>query len=110
MKLFATIVTASLLASLVTLLATTPGAAQSANQGVSARDTLAQSQSRRARTKIRVRPLYPYRHYHSLYPLPYDVEYPGPNARRECADRLVTEHRPSGTVIVPRMSCRWVRG
>ena len=105
MKLFATIVMTSLFCAF----AAAPGMAQSGNPGVSARDTLAQSQPR-ARTKIRVRPLYPYRQYHSLYPLPYNVEYPGPNARRECTDRLVTEHRPSGTVIVPRMSCRWVRG
>jgi hypothetical protein len=63
-----------------------------------------------ARTKLRVRPLYPYRHTNTPYPPPYDIEYPGPNAYRECVDRLVVEHRPSGTVIVPRMRCRWVRG
>jgi len=29
------------------------------------------------------------------------------NARRECRARLVQEYRPSGTVIVPRMTCWW---
>ena len=68
------------------------------------------SASRAPRTRIRVTPRYPYRNYHSLYPLPYDIEYPGPQRdapmrRRGC----VQEHRPSGTVIVPRMRCWWVR-
>jgi len=64
----------------------------------------------RPRTRLQVRPLYPYRRSNAIYPLPYDYEYPGPNARRECVDRYVTEYRPSGTVIVPRMRCWWVRG
>ncbi len=68
------------------------------------------SRARKARPRLRVQPLYPYRRYHSLYPLPYDVEYPGPNAKRACAARYVTEYRPSGTVVVPRMNCWWVRG
>jgi hypothetical protein len=106
MQPVATIVTALLFA----LLASAPGAAQSAGERVTAGNTVAPSEPRRARTKLRVQPVYPYRHYHSLYPVPYDVEYPGPNAKRECVDRYVTEHRPSGTVIVPRMRCRWVRG
>ncbi|MEA2981153.1 MAG: hypothetical protein QOF09_2976 [Alphaproteobacteria bacterium] len=67
-------------------------------------------QVRRARTRLQVRPIYPRRHYNSVYPVPYSFDYPGPNAKRECVDRYVTEHRPSGTVIVPRMRCRWVRG
>ncbi len=36
--------------------------------------------------------------------------YPGPNAVRQCTSRLVQEHRPSGTVIVPDMHCWWERG
>jgi hypothetical protein len=107
MRWVATIVMALLLG----LLDAAPGVAQSASQGVSAgSEALAQSQPRRARTRLRVQPVYPYRHYHSVYPVPYAAEYPGPNAKRECVDRFVTEHRPSGTVIVPRMRCRWVRG
>jgi len=35
---------------------------------------------------------------------------PGPNAVRVCDATYVQEHRPSGTVIVPHMSCVWRRG
>jgi hypothetical protein len=31
-------------------------------------------------------------------------------AYRQCQDWYDTEHRPSGTVIVPKMRCWWVRG
>jgi len=107
MKLVATIVAMSLLG----LLAVMPGQAQPAgNEGARAGEALAQSQPRRARPRIRVQPIYPYRRYHSIYPVPYPIEYPGPNAKRDCVARYVQEHRPSGTVIVPRMNCRWVRG
>jgi hypothetical protein len=101
----------------VGLLLAEPSLAQSAPQtdapgakAAAATDFSAQSRVRRARTRIRVQPLYPYRRYHSLYPLPYDIEYPGPNARRDCAVRYVNEYRPSGAVVVPRMNCWWVRG
>jgi hypothetical protein len=40
----------------------------------------------------------------------YPRYYPGPNAVRECTATYVQEFRPSGTVIVPRMSCVWRRG
>ena len=73
-------------------------------------EPLIQSRPRRARPQIRVQPLYPYRSYHTLYPPPYDIEFPGPNARRICTDWYAVEARPSGTVVVPRMRCRWVRG
>jgi hypothetical protein len=33
--------------------------------------------------------------------------YPGPNAVRVCNAQYVQEARPSGTVIVPHMSCYW---
>jgi hypothetical protein len=94
------------------LFAVSPAAAETARPpaGVeTATDFSAQSRPR-ARTRIRVQKYYPYRRFHALYPLPYDVEYPGPNARRDCSVRYVQEYRPSGTVIVPRMSCWWVRG
>jgi hypothetical protein len=71
---------------------------------------LAKNRPRQARPQIRVQPRYPYRHYHSLYPLPYSTDYPGPNAVRQCVDWYATEHRPSGTVIVPRMRCWWAPG
>jgi hypothetical protein len=107
MKLVATIVAASLLGLLVAM----PSQARAAaSEGVRAGEALAQSQSRRARPRIRVRPIYPYRRYHSVYPVPYPIEYPGPNAKRDCVAYYVQEHRPSGTVVVPRMNCRWVRG
>ena len=54
-----------------------------------------------------VYPRYPRRPYTTLYPLPYGIDYPGPNAVRQCVSRLVPEYRPSGTVIVPRMRCWW---
>jgi hypothetical protein len=104
MKLLAAIFTASLFG----LLAAGPGAAQPVDAG--ARNAQTQSQKQRARTRVRITPRYPYRRYHSLYPLPYPVEYPGPNAKRECVARYVTEHRVSGTVIVPKMHCWWVGG
>jgi hypothetical protein len=65
---------------------------------------------KRPPTRLRVRPIYPYRHTSTPYPPANNVDYPGPNAHRECTDALVVENRPSGTVIVPRMRCRWVRG
>lgn len=35
---------------------------------------------------------------------------PGPNAVRVCSASYVQEYRPSGTVIVPRMTCVWRHG
>jgi hypothetical protein len=64
----------------------------------------------RARPQIRVQPRYPYRRWHSPYPVPYTYEFPGPSAKRQCVTRYVTERRPSGPVVVPRMRCWWVRG
>jgi hypothetical protein len=93
------------------LVGVSPIAAETARPSADAQtatDFSAQSRPR-ARTRIRVQKYYPYRRWHALYPLPYDVEYPGPNARRDCSVRYVQEYRPSGTVIVPRMNCWWVR-
>jgi hypothetical protein len=66
------------------------------------------SQPRKSRPQLRINPRYPYRNFHVVYPLPYDVEYPGPNGQRRCVNQYVRESRPSGTVIVPRMRCAWV--
>jgi hypothetical protein len=60
--------------------------------------------ARRPPTRLRVHPNYyqqqdVYPHYN-----------PGPNAVRVCNATYVQEYRPSGTVIVPRMSCYWTRG
>ena len=35
---------------------------------------------------------------------------PGPDAVRDCTAHYVQEFRPSGTVIVPRMTCYWRHG
>lgn len=37
----------------------------------------------------------------------YPRYFPGHNAVRVCNAAYVQEYRPSGTVIVPRMSCTW---
>lgn len=109
MKAMATILLAALIGS--TLAA--PVAAQPATPRAEPEVLVRKPHPRprpRPRTRLYVRPLYPDRHFHSLYPLPYPVEYPGPNAHHECVDGYATEHRPSGTVITPRMNCRWVAG
>ena len=88
---------------------TRPMAGAKANDG--ATDVSAQSRRRRPAT-LTIRPRsypYPYRNFSTAYPLPYPVEYPGLNAARECRTRYVEDHRPSGTVIVPRVQCWWVR-
>jgi hypothetical protein len=68
--------------------------ASDAAQGVralhTASDLSAQRRARRARLRIDVRPARP------LY--------------RDCVAYLVVDPRPSGTVIIPRERCRWVRG
>lgn len=99
------------------LLADAPAIAAPLHRGRDANAATATDLSAQRRKRppasITVRPqrrAYPYRTQHSLYPLPYEVEYPGPNAVRQCTDRYVTELRPSGAVIVPRMRCWWVRG
>lgn len=75
-----------------------------------ATDVSAQRRLKRRVPQIRVTPRYPRRNYNSVYPLPYDYDYPGPSAKRACVARLVQEARPSGTVVVPRMRCWWVGG
>jgi len=59
---------------------------------------------RRPPTRLRVHPYY--YQQEDVYPR-YN---PGPNAVRVCNATYVQEYRPSGTVIVPRMSCYWTRG
>jgi hypothetical protein len=60
---------------------------------------------KRPPTRLRVQPYY-YDDQIRVYPR-YN---PGPDAVRECNATYVQEYRPSGTVIVPRMSCYWRRG
>src|SRR5258708_3982316 len=60
------------------------------------------AQARRPRPRVRI-----YREdERGVYPS-YN---PGPNAVRDCTATYVQEHRPSGTVIVPRMNCFWRPG
>jgi hypothetical protein len=60
------------------------------------------AQARRPRVRVRI-----YREdERGVYPS-YN---PGPNAVRDCTATYVQEHRPSGTVIVPRMNCFWRPG
>ncbi len=75
--------------------------AQTAPSAKRSTDISAQSSSARPRVRI-------YRDDDSrgVYPR-YN---PGPNAVRDCTAQLVQEHRPSGTVIVPRTNCYWRRG
>lgn len=70
-----------------------------------ATDVSAQRRVRRPPTRLRVQPYYE-PNVEGVYPR----YYPGRNAVRECNATYVQEYRPSGTVIVPRMSCFWRPG
>jgi len=106
------IATAALLIGLVgaPVVAVAPANAEDASFGV----RLAQAgypdvaPPRHPHRALRRVPIYPppEHPYEGVYPR-YD---PGPNAVRECNATYVQEYRPSGTVIVPRMSCYWRRG
>ena len=63
----------------------------------------AQRRYRRPQTRLRVTPN---REQIEVYPR----YYPGPDAVRQCNAEYVQEFRPSGTVIVPHMTCVWRRG
>jgi lipoprotein-anchoring transpeptidase ErfK/SrfK len=67
-------------------------------------DASAQRRARRPATRLRVYPLYQWE------PDVYPRYNPGPNAVRDCSVAYVQEYRPSGTVIVPHMSCYWRPG
>jgi hypothetical protein len=65
---------------------------------------------RRARLRIDVYPWVRSGRRIDIYPRPYPIEWPGPNAQRECIAWLAPEARLSGPVIVPRQRCWWVGG
>jgi hypothetical protein len=69
-----------------------------------ATEASAQRRVRRPVTRLRVYPRYDWE------PGVYPRYNPGPNAVRDCSATYVQEYRPSGTVIVPRMSCYWRPG
>ena len=60
----------------------------------------------RPATRLRVYPNYDELGPDGVYPR----YFPGRNAVRECNATYVQKYRPSGTVIVPHMSCYWRRG
>ena len=74
-------------------------------QAPAATEAPAQRRFRRPPTRLRVYPRY-LGEPDGVYPR----YYPGRNAVRDCTATYVQEHRPSGTVIVPRMNCSWRRG
>jgi hypothetical protein len=69
-------------------------------------DDVAAPQPRRVRRPVARLRVYPSTGPEDVYPR-YN---PGPDAVRECNATYVQEFRPSGTVIVPHMSCHWRRG
>jgi hypothetical protein len=67
---------------------------------------LAQSDTPRKPPRIIITPRQP-----AADPYPKaGAAFPGPGYVRACTSWLEQDPRPSGTVIVPRMRCAWVRG
>jgi hypothetical protein len=101
--------TAAILAALAGILSLPASAASAQDMRTAhvahpaATEFSAQQRVRRPTTRLRVEPYY---NADSVYP----HYYPGRNAVRECNATYVQEYRPSGTVIVPRMSCFWRPG
>ena len=90
----------------------TAASAQTAQQGLRTAQA-APSVASETSAQRRVRPPTRLRVYPNYEPGPdgvYPRYYPGRNAVRECNATYVQEYRPSGTVIVPHMSCYWRRG
>jgi hypothetical protein len=81
--------------------------AQTAPQGVRTAQATVSSEPQPARPPRRLR-IYP--RYQAEPDDVYPRYNPGPNAVRVCNATYVQEYRPSGTVIVPHMSCVWRRG
>lgn len=84
-------------------------------QPVSAQTTLQNKSGPQASTDLsaqrRLRRVYIYPHAQGHWQPDVAPRYnPGPNAVRVCNAAYVQEARPSGTVIVPHMSCTWRRG
>jgi zinc transporter ZupT len=71
-----------------------PASAAAPGHGVRAEDFSAQSRKTIRRAPRRI-------------PIWRGSSYPGPNAVRVCNAHYEQEYRPSGTVIVPRMTCYW---
>jgi len=93
------------------LVPTTGASAQAAPQGLRTAQPAATeiSAQRRVRPPTRLR-VTPYSYYGPGPDGVYPSYYPGRNAVRVCNATYVQEFRPSGTVIVPHMSCVWRGG
>jgi hypothetical protein len=76
-------------------------------QALTPDDLAARPTARLARPPRRIR-VYP--RYQAEPDDVYPRYYPGPNAVRVCNASYVQEYRPSGTVIVPHMTCVWRHG
>ncbi len=113
MRRIGTAVTLVVLAGVLSLPAAGVRAQEARPQGVRiaqavqppASEVSAQQRVRRPTTRLRVQPYYD-PNAEGVYPR----YYPGRNAVRECNATYVQEYRPSGAVIVPRMSCFWRPG
>ena len=75
-------------------------------QALTPDDLAARPAPTRPPRRIRIYPRYQAEPGPDVYPR-YN---PGPNAVRECNASYVQEYRPSGTVIVPHMTCVWRHG
>jgi hypothetical protein len=75
-------------------------------QAAPAPEAVPPRRSGRPLRRLRIYPRYEAAPDEDVYPR-YN---PGPNAVRDCNATYVEEHRPSGTVIVPRMHCFWRPG
>ena len=94
-------------AAVLGLFASGPVAAEPVAPSFAAASALAQADPpRRVPPRIIVTPRRPGA---TPYPLP-GAAYPGPGYVRDCVAWYEQDPRPSGTVIVPRMRCAWVRG
>jgi hypothetical protein len=107
MKAIGAVLTVILAGALV--LPSGPVRAQSTTAGVhlaqaGSPDDAVPPRVRRPPTRLRIYP-----NYEGL-PEVAPRYYPGPNAVRVCNTDYVQEYRPSGTVIVPRISCYWRPG
>ena len=85
MKVLVKVLATIVLVLLGGLLAAAPSAALTVNEDESVSTGAVSSRAvaqKRARTRVRVRPIYPRHPVTTFYPPSYDIRYPGPNARR----------------------------
>ena len=98
--------TVVLLGTALTGMMLASAAAQAEPHGSPAQASSATSTELSAQRRLKRIPIYPREEGH-WQPDVVPRYNPGPNAVRVCNAHYVQEARPSGTVIVPRMSCYW---